>query len=203
MSERRTVRNMEIVLIRHGATAGNIEKRYIGTTDEPLCDTGTAQIHEYMSDRCYPQVQALYVSPLKRCSQTAAFIYPDMKQIIVQDFRECDFGKFEGKNYKELTGDEYYQKWIDSNGTIPFPQGEDISDFRTRCVNAWNRVVNECMELGVGTAACIVHGGTIMAVLSEIYGGDYYDYHCGNGDGYICDVTQKGHISTIKKITEK
>ena len=37
MSERRTVRNMEIVLIRHGATAGNIEKRYIGTTDEPLC----------------------------------------------------------------------------------------------------------------------------------------------------------------------
>ena len=59
MSERRTVRNMEIVLIRHGATAGNIEKRYIGTTDEPLCDTGTAQIHEYMSDRCYPKVQAL------------------------------------------------------------------------------------------------------------------------------------------------
>ena len=157
MSERRTVRNMEIVLIRHGATAGNIEKRYIGTTDEPLCDTGTAQIHEYMSDRCYPQVQALYVSPLKRCRQTAAFIYPDMKQIIVQDFRECDFGKFEGKNYKELTGDEYYQKWIDSNGTIPFPQGEDIADFRTRCVHAWNKVVNECMESGVGTAACVVH----------------------------------------------
>ena len=91
---------------------GTIEKRYIGTTDEPLCDTGTAQIQEYMSAGCYPKVQALYVSPLKRCSQTAAFIYPDMKQIIVQDFRECDFGKFEGKNYKELTGDEYYQKWI-------------------------------------------------------------------------------------------
>ena len=39
---------MEIVLIRHGATAGNIEKRYIGTTDEPLCDTGMVQIQEYM-----------------------------------------------------------------------------------------------------------------------------------------------------------
>lgn len=55
----------------------------------------------------------------------------------------------------------------------------------------------------MGTAACVVHGGTIMAVLSEIYGGYYYDYHCGNGDGYICDVTEEGHISTIKKITEK
>ena len=100
---------MEIVLIRHGATAGNIEKRYIGTTDEPLCDTGMVQIQEYMRAGCYPQVQALYVSPLKRCRQTAEFIYHDTKQIIVQDFRECDFGKFEGKNYKELTGDEYYQ----------------------------------------------------------------------------------------------
>ena len=72
---------MEIVLIRHGATAGNIEKRYIGTTDEPLCDTGMVQIQEYMRAGCYPQVQALYVSPLKRCRQTAAFIYPDTKQI--------------------------------------------------------------------------------------------------------------------------
>ena len=67
---------MEIVLIRHGATAGNIEKRYIGTTDEPLCDTGMVQIQEYMRAGCYPQVQALYVSPLKRCRQTAEFIYP-------------------------------------------------------------------------------------------------------------------------------
>ena len=52
----------------------------------------------------------------------------------------------------------------------------------------------------MGTVACIVHGGTIMAVLSEIYGGGYYDYHCGNGDGYICDVTDEGHISTIKRL---
>ena len=28
---------MKIVLIRHGATKGNLEKRYIGRTDEDLC----------------------------------------------------------------------------------------------------------------------------------------------------------------------
>ena len=30
---------MEAILIRHGITNGNIEKRYIGTTDEPLIDS--------------------------------------------------------------------------------------------------------------------------------------------------------------------
>ena len=97
MSERRTVRNMEIVLIRHGATAGNIEKRYIGTTDEPLCDTGMVQIQEYMRAGCYPQVQALYVSPLKRCSQTAAFIYSDMKHSYIVELKYAKYRDSENR----------------------------------------------------------------------------------------------------------
>ena len=32
--------NMDIYLIRHGKTKGNLEGRYIGTTDEPLCEEG-------------------------------------------------------------------------------------------------------------------------------------------------------------------
>ena len=46
----------------------------------------------------------------------------------------------------------------------------------------------------------IIIATMIIIIISTI---DYYDYHCGNGDGYICDVTEEGHISTIKKITEK
>lgn len=203
MSERWTIVNMNIVLIRHGATAGNIEKRYIGITDEPLCDTGIARLHEYMSNGFYPQVQELFVSPLKRCRQTATIIYPSMNQIIVPDFKECDFGRFEGKNYKELSGDEDYQKWIDSNAALPFPQGEDIADFKKRNVGAWRSIFKQCRDLSKASAACIVHGGTIMAVLSEIYGGAYYDYHCGNGEGYICDVDFDGNINTIEKITDR
>ena len=64
-------------------------------------------------------------------------------------------------------------------------------------------MIKQCRLLNYSDIACVIHGGTIMSVMSEIYGGGYYDYHCGNGDGYICNITQKGHISTIKKITEK
>ena len=114
--------------------------------------------------------------------------------------RECDFGMFEGKNYKELSGNEQYQRWIDSNATIPFPQGEDVADFKKRSVKGWYDMIKQCRLLNYSDIACVIHGGTIMSVMSEIYGGGYYDYHCGNGDGYICDVALDGSINNYTEL---
>ena len=36
----------EIYLIRHGKTAGNMEKRYVGSTAEPLCEAGASETKE-------------------------------------------------------------------------------------------------------------------------------------------------------------
>ena len=98
---------MKIIFIRHGQTKGNEEKRYIGRTDESLSQKGIEEI----KNRLYPDVDTVLVSPMKRCVETAKIIYPDSKYIICNDFRECDFGIFEGKNYDELKNDSDYQKW--------------------------------------------------------------------------------------------
>ena len=37
-------------------------------------------------------------------------------------------------------------------------------------------------------AAAVVHGGTIMALLSSYGTGDYFDYQCPNGEGYFVQV---------------
>ena len=34
---------LSVLLIRHGKTIGNMQRRYIGCTDEPLCEQGVAQ----------------------------------------------------------------------------------------------------------------------------------------------------------------
>ena len=120
---------MKIIFIRHGQTKGNEEKRYIGRTDESLSQKGIEEI----KNRLYPGVDTVLVSPMKRCVETAKIIYPDSKYIICNDFRECDFGIFEGKNYDELKNDSDYQKWIDSMGTMAIPQGESHEQFKTRC----------------------------------------------------------------------
>lgn len=90
---------MKCVLIRHGKTAGNLAGRYIGCrTDEPLCSEGIAQLREGR----YPAVERVFASPLRRCRETARLLYPAMEMEIVEDFRECDFGAFEGLSYADL-----------------------------------------------------------------------------------------------------
>ena len=36
---------------------------------------------------------------MRRCLETAEILYPGIRSEIVPDFRECDFGTFEYKNY--------------------------------------------------------------------------------------------------------
>lgn len=167
---------MKIYLIRHGKTAGNLEKRYIGVTDEPLCPEGMAELR----GRRYPGCELVIASPMKRCVETARIIYPDKELVTCVDLAECDFGDFEGKNYLELSGNADYQRWIDSGGTLPFPNGEDPENFKARCVRGFDKMISRCSECG--SIAFVVHGGTIMAVMERYGGRDFYDCRIGNGE---------------------
>ena len=196
---------MIIYFIRHGATAGNLEKRYIGRTDEGLCTEGIEslkRLQELVPDikdnsitAVCQGVEAVFTSPMKRCIETADILFPDKKKIIIDDFRECDFGDFEGYNYQELNGNADYQRWIDSNGQIAFPNGESPQDFRRRCINGFKNVAETSLE----TVAAVVHGGTIMSILEKYEKHhEYYRWQCGNGSGYaavykdgVLDVTDR------------
>ena len=153
---------LKIWLIRHGMTEGNRYQRYIGVTDEPLCEEG----RELLGKFTYPKPQAVFVSPLKRCLETAAILFGDPKVRIIDQLAECDFGEFENKNYQELDGNEHYQSWIDSGGLLPFPGGESREEFKRRNVTGFQKAVNGCLRNGISLAALVVHGGTIMNVMN-------------------------------------
>lgn len=189
----------EIYLIRHGMTAGNQKQRYIGITDEPLCLEG----REALSEICCPEPELLFVSPLLRCRETAEIIFPGKQQEICQMLSECNFGDFENKNYLELTHNPDYQAWVDSNGTLPFPNGESREAFRKRTLEEFNRIVGACFEKEINTAAFVVHGGTIMNIM-EAYGSpsrDFYNWHVKNGRGYFV-YTCRGLWTEHKKVLE-
>lgn len=169
-----------VIFIRHGQTAGNREKRYIGRTDQPLCAEG----REALSHRNYPPCETVISSPMTRCLQTARIIYPDIPLTVHDGLRECDFGDFEGRNYKEMQDDPAYTAWVDSGGQLPFPHGEAHDAFKRRCVNAFASLM---ANHNTSTVSFVVHGGTIMAILEAFARprGTFYDYQVKNGGGFV------------------
>ena len=187
---------MRIIFIRHGKTAGNIEKRYIGSQDIPLCDIGIAEIKNKVHQNIYPDIDVLVSSPMQRCTQTAEIIYPDKELHIVENLHECNFGDFEGKTYEDLCTDINFQNMITRKGKSSFPNGETYEDFKNRCVTAFLETTEQFKNCGV--LAFVIHGGTIMTTFETLCRPkkDFYDYMLGNGCGYICDFDNG--ILTIK-----
>jgi len=153
-----------VLLMRHGATAGNLAGRYIGCTDEPLCDLGVEQAKALKMS--VPPCDILFSSPLSRALQTAAIVFPDKTPIIIDDLRECDFGDFVGKTPDEMADNPDFTAWVDSNGETPIPGGEDVQLFKERCVKAFLEALK--ILPGNSTAAFVTHGGSIMAILERL-----------------------------------
>ncbi len=188
-----------VLFIRHGATAGNLEKRYIGRTDEPLCEIGIAQVNELKKQNWQPDV--LFVSPMLRTRQTAELAFPGLEQQIIEDLRETDFGIFEGKTAAELADEPRYQAWVDSLCRAPIPGGEGIDDFKARCCRAFSAAIAPLPE--DTTAAFVVHGGVIMSIL-EAYAQpkrSFYDHHIGNGEWLFCTIQNTGGRLAIRVIS--
>lgn len=184
---------LEIILIRHGATRGNMEKRYIGTTDEYLSQEGKDTLKSFD----YPKVDLVYTSPMRRCIETAEIIYPDFDYKVVDLLRECDFGDFENKNYLELSSNPYYQKWIDSDGKLPFPSGESRSYFEERSFKGFLRVISKNEDKSI---AIIAHGGTIMSILKRLSGeNSFYEWHVENGNGYRLILKNK-RLESVERL---
>ncbi len=191
---------LELALIRHGKTFGNTQGRYIGTTDEPLCREGIDALDGRAADD--PAAELVFSSPMKRCMQTAGILYPGMEPYVLEDFRECDFGEFENKNYKELSGNSAYQAWIDSGGTMAFPGGESREQVTERTVRAFRQMLEVCRERQATQAALVAHGGTIMTVMEQFARPkrDYYDWQVKNGCGFLTEVKKEDESITISVI---
>ena len=115
---------MQIYLIRHGETEWNLERRYQGSQDISLSQTGREQLRPA---RLRPE--RVYVSRMKRARETAELLFPGVPQVVVPDLQEMNFGVFEGRNYIEMEHDPEYRAWVDGNCEGKCPGGESQEEF--------------------------------------------------------------------------
>lgn len=159
------MKSYKIHLIRHGLTEANEKGLYLGKTDLPLSPGGLADLIAKKEEAIYPPAAHFYTSPLTRCKQTLAVLYPEAQAEVVEPLAECDFGIWDGKSAAELQLDEDFGRWIRGELT-EIPGGEDAAAFQARIMAAFESIVEDVMKHGDGDAVICTHGGVIMMIMA-------------------------------------
>ncbi|WP_173130260.1 histidine phosphatase family protein [Paenibacillus tritici] len=152
---------VELVLIRHGHTQWNAERRYLGQTDLPLLPDAHQQLSALRSQPVLSrEFSRVYCSDLRRCKETLADMAPHLERQAIFDprLREADFGAWEGCTYEQLKDNRHYRSWIDDPGSVTPPDGEPWEEFAARVDNFWSLLQREAEAglwsgVGVSTGA--------------------------------------------------
>ena len=173
---------MTVWLIRHGRTEWNDTGRYQGQTDLPLSNEGAAELV-----RADFSPKTVYVTPLKRTQETARILFPDARQIVIDDLREMDFGVFEGRTYIEMENDDDYRAWVEDNCRGRCPGGESREEFAARICAAFEKLMDESED----DVVIVAHGGTQMSVMERfaVPHEPYFSRNAKNGTGYELDAS--------------
>lgn len=160
------MKSYTVHLIRNALTDESCDGRYIGHTDVEISESGKAQLRQMKDELVFPPVEAVFTSPLKRCTETAAILYPDNKPIIIDGFIEYNFGEFENKTAEELKDHPVFPKWLAGEKGAEPPFGESNAKFEKRVRETFEKVAEGLMKTGTTEAAIVTHGGVIMTVLA-------------------------------------
>ncbi|MFJ7977831.1 histidine phosphatase family protein [Peribacillus sp. NPDC096379] len=150
-------------LLRHGMTEANVKKQYVGWTDSRLTTEGLQELERLQSS--YPNYDRLYCSDLNRCIQTANILFPNFEPILKREFREMNFGEWEGRTYEQLLSSSYYKRWLERPFEIEPPRGESFDDFSKRVNRGWSEIVEDMKRKETKSAVILTHGGVIRDLL--------------------------------------
>ena len=156
-----------LVLIRHGVTEWNREKRYCGHRDIGLSNEGKSQV-KLLSNRLNAvRFDKVYCSNRKRAMQTARMLFKQARIIPDQGLREINFGVLEGLKHEEIMG-KYaytYKKWLKNSFKNNIPKAESMDVFKKRVESAlWNIIRPNSGK----TIAVVCHGGVIGIFVNGI-----------------------------------
>lgn len=162
------------MLIRHGESVWNGERRIQGNQDPALSDRGRRQADLLvvgLTDRLPKSVAAVYTSPLRRAAETAERIAGAFGLPIVPepDFREMRLGRWEGMTVAEIQAafPGTYERWLADPLAHPAPEGEHLEAFARRVTAAFDRM----RTAHPGADLILVsHGGPIKALLCHVLG---------------------------------
>lgn len=166
---------MEIVLIRHGETAWNAERRLQGHLDIGLNAAGKQQVAALGLALAQERFDAIFASDLQRARQTADAVAAAHALPIHIDagLRERCYGAFEGLLYDDIGGrfPQAHAAWMAGDVDARFPAGEFVAETLNEFHARANQAIRNIIAGGTYRKIAIVsHGGVLDCVFRAING---------------------------------
>lgn len=189
----------EIILVRHGETDMNKNHLYFGHLDPSLNETGKKQLeaskYSLRKIENIDKISEIFCSPLKRCTESLDIleISKNIKINYDDEFKELNFGIFEGKTYKEICENypEEVKRMKAEWRTFKVEGAESLEELEKRVVAKLEKI----FETKKGEKILVVaHAGVIKILLSH--------YLVGNVDLYWKLKIDNGAISKIIKLED-
>jgi alpha-ribazole phosphatase len=188
---------LKLFLVRHGQTDLNKVRRYQGRIDVPLNETGIGQAQKLALRLSSEPFDKIYASPLVRAQETAKTIHNGRNIDIVSlpELVEMDFGKLEGKTYKEII--EIFPDWNPAVFDFIFAGGENLESLAIRMQS----FVDMLKELDEDSNVLVVtHSGClriILCLLLDIDINKWWQFKIDVASLTVVDNVMQGAVLTL------
>ena len=176
------MKTIELTVVRHGETESNVQKAFVGTSDDNLTDRGRIQadvIGKYLLNNGF-QFDLVLVSPLQRAIETAKTIKKYIEFKIVKEplLRERNYGVFEGKTAEKVSK-LYPELYLSYKHNKPFTEltnGETCFDVEARVFYLLNKKIHEKYP-DAGKILLVTHLNPVRAIYRLLNLADWDIYY--------------------------
>jgi len=191
---------VRLLMVRHGDTEFNNERRFMGHSDIELSAEGRGQIERLKRYLGREPIEAAYASDLRRTLATAEILMGDrgVKATPCPELREMFYGSCEGLTFGEIGRDypEVARQCINFTPELEFPQGETFGDFAARVVRFLERLKNDGRD---GPVLMVSHNGPIKVLICHMLGigqEHWWQIRVDTASLSIMDFTPPGAVLT-------
>jgi broad specificity phosphatase PhoE len=193
-----------LLLVRHGLTDHNVDRRVAGYTNVCLNEEGFRQAEKLNKHLADEKIDAVYSSDLQRAVDTAKGIVSgrDIEIVTCYELREMNFGEAEEMTFVELN--EKYpdlaRSVMNVDTGVSFPGGESFADFVKR-VRVFLKTLEKFNE--DHTVLIVSHGATLKVIVCELLGIDpNHWYQMGIDNASLSVVNTYPHRTILNSLND-
>ena len=195
---------MRLIVVRHGETFYNAQRRLTGQSDIPLNSLGERQAVALGDCLATEHLDAIVTSDLERTCVTARAIASSHGLVVQEDsdLRELAFGEWEGYTFDEVLAKDANQVslWREDPTIYAPPGGETVAQLRDRCARALKRWQTEYPDASV---LWVTHGGLIGVLLCHVLGIDLKRrWQFSHDNASISELRLRGDRLIIVRLNE-